>query len=133
MKPLMRADIRHHSHVVLLVDTFYGKVRQDDLLGSIFNGIIGDRWPEHLERMHRFWGTVLINEGAYTGSPLRPHLHMPIGAAHFQRWLMLFLATVDELFEGPVADLAKRNALRMADMFQERIQRYRSRPQHFIQ
>lgn len=133
MMPAPRADIRHHDHIVLLVDTFYGKVRNDELLGAIFNGIIGDRWPEHLEKMHRFWGTVLINEGSYTGTPLRPHLHMPIGAAHFARWLQLFHATVDELFEGPVAQLAHRNADRMADMFQERIERYRTRPQDFIQ
>lgn len=133
MTPAPRADIRHHDHIVLLVDTFYGKVRNDELLGAIFNGIIGDRWPEHLEKMHRFWGTVLINEGSYTGTPLRPHLHMPIGAAHFARWLQLFHATVDELFEGPVAQLAHRNADRMADMFQERIERYRTRPQDFIQ
>lgn len=133
MTPAPRADIRHHDHIVLLVDTFYGKVRNDELLGAIFNGIIGDRWPEHLEKMHRFWGTVLINEGSYTGTPLRPHLHMPIGAAHFVRWLQLFHATVDELFEGPVAQLAHRNADRMADMFQERIERYRTRPQDFIQ
>ncbi len=133
MTPAPRADIRHHDHIVLLVDTFYGKVRNDELLGAIFNGIIGDRWPEHLEKMHRFWGTVLINEGSYTGTPLRPHLHMPIGAAHFARWLQLFHATVDELFEGPVAQLAHRNADRMADMFQERIERYRERPKDFIQ
>lgn len=126
-------DIQHHDQIVQLVDTFYGKVRKDELLGGIFNGIIGDRWPEHLEKMHRFWGTVLINEGSYTGTPLRPHLDMPIGATHFQRWLQLFHATVDELFEGPVAQLAHRNADRMADMFQERIARYRERPQDFIQ
>lgn len=133
MTTAARTDIQHHDHIVLLVDTFYGKVRKDELLGGIFNGIIGDRWPEHLAKMHRFWGTVLINEGSYTGTPLRPHLDMPIGATHFQRWLQLFHATVDELFEGPVAQLAHRNADRMADMFQERIARYRERPQDFIQ
>lgn len=133
MRSAPRTDIQHHDHIVQLVDTFYGKVRNDELLGGIFNGIIGDRWPEHLEKMHRFWGTVLINEESYTGTPLRPHLDMPIGAVHFQRWLTLFLATVDDLFEGPVADLAKRNALRMADMFQDRIERYRTRPQDFLQ
>lgn len=133
MTTAARTDIQHHDQIVQLVDTFYGKVRKDELLGGIFNGIIGDRWPEHLEKMHRFWGTVLINEGSYTGTPLRPHLDMPIGATHFQRWLQLFHATVDELFEGPVAQLAHRNADRMADMFQERIARYRTRPQDFIQ
>lgn len=133
MNSTQRTDILERRHIELLVDTFYGKVRVDPLLGGVFNGIIGDRWPEHLEKMYRFWGTVLTNEGSYTGTPVRPHLDMPIGAEHFGRWLQLFHATVDELFEGPVAQLAHRNADRMADMFQDRIARYRERPKDFIQ
>ena len=133
MNAEQRTDIHERLHIERLVDTFYGKVRVDPLLGGVFNGIIGDRWPEHLAKMYRFWGTLLINEGSYTGAPVRPHLDMPIGAEHFQRWLQLFHATVDELFEGPVAHLAHRNADRMAAMFQERIARYREQPQRFIQ
>jgi hemoglobin len=128
-----RSDIHERRQVELLVDTFYGKVRVDPLLGGVFNGIIGDRWPEHLAKMYRFWSTVLTNEGSYAGAPVRPHLDMPIGAAHFERWLQLFHAAVDELFEGPVAQLAHRNADRMAEMFQDRIARYREQPQSFIQ
>lgn len=130
---MMKGDIRTRADVELLVDAFYGKVRVDPLLGGIFNGAIGDRWPEHMEKLHRFWATVLLNEGSYTGAPLRPHLDMPIGPAHFEQWLRLFHGTVDSLFEGPVATLAKRNASRMAELFQERIARYREDPRGFIQ
>ena len=133
MNPEARTDIQHRDHIVHLVDTFYGEVRKDALLGGIFNGVIGDRWPEHLAKMYRFWATVLINEASYAGAPLRPHLDMPIGPAHFQRWLELFHRTVDALYQGPVADLAKRNADRMAEMFQERITRYRDHPIQHIQ
>ncbi|MCB0807825.1 MAG: group III truncated hemoglobin [Flavobacteriales bacterium] len=133
MNPAARTDIQDREHIVLLVDSFYDKVRVDVVLGGVFNGVIGDRWPEHLEKMYRFWATVLINEGSYSGAPVRPHLDMPIGGQHFQRWLELFHGTVDDLFQGPVADLAKRNADRMAEMFQERINRYRERPTQHIQ
>lgn len=128
-----RTDIHDRRHIELLVDTFYGQVREDPMLGPIFNGVIGDRWPEHLEKMYRFWSTVLLNEGSYTGAPLRPHLPLPIGGPHFARWLQLFHGTVDRLYEGPVAALAKRNATRMATMFQDRIDLHRTRPQNFIQ
>ena len=128
-----RSDIITPEHIRSLVDTFYGKVRVDPLLGGIFNGVIKDRWPEHLAKMYRFWGTVLINEGSYTGVPFRPHAGLPISAEHFTRWLNLFNGTVDELFKGPVADLAHSNAERMAEMFLMRIERLREDPSTFIQ
>lgn len=128
-----RSDISTAEHIRLLVDTFYGKVRVDQMLGGIFNGVIKDRWPEHMAKMYRFWGTVLITEGSYFGAPFRPHAGLPISEEHFARWLTLFHGTVDELFKGPVADLAHMNAERMAEMFMMRIERLREDPSAFIQ
>ncbi len=51
--------IQSREEVSLLVRTFYGKVRKDDLLGPIFNGIIKD-WEEHLELLTDFWETQLL-------------------------------------------------------------------------
>ena len=55
-------DILRLEDVKILVDTFYGKIRQDDLLADIFNQIIQDNWSTHLEKMYRFWQTVLLSE-----------------------------------------------------------------------
>ena len=55
-----------------LVDTFYGKVRNDALIGPIFNEKIQDRWPQHLEKMYTFWQTILLGEHTYFGSPFPP-------------------------------------------------------------
>ena len=41
-------NIASIEDIKLLVDDFYGRVRKDDLLADIFNGVIGNRWPEHL-------------------------------------------------------------------------------------
>ncbi len=76
---------------------------------------------------------LLINEGSYTGVPFRPHAGLPISEEHFTRWLNLFNGTVDELFKGPVADLAHSNAERMAEMFLMRIERLSEDPSTFIQ
>ena len=54
-----RHDITTPDHVRLLVDSFYAKIRVDPLLGGIFNGVIQDRWPQHLAKMYTFWGSVL--------------------------------------------------------------------------
>lgn len=118
-------DIQEITDIQLLVDTFYGKVRQDDLLKDIFDGIIRDRWPEHLEKMYRFWQTVLLEEHTYYGSPFPPHLRMPVAETHFERWKMLFNETVDTLFDGEKADRAKWQGSRMAEMFLSKITYFR--------
>ena len=118
-------DIQEITDIQQMVDTFYGKVRQDDLLKDIFNGRIGDRWPEHLDKMYRFWQTVLLEEHTYQGSPFPPHLRMPVAEEHFERWKMLFNETVDELFDGERADRAKWQGSRMAAMFLSKINYFR--------
>ena len=121
----MKHDIRDVKDIQLLVDSFYEKVRQDGLLGNIFNEVIGDRWPEHLEKMYRFWQTVLLHEAAYQGSPFQPHMKLPIEGRHFERWLKLFTATIDEHFVGQKAVEAKWRAEKMAEMFQYKLAHYR--------
>lgn len=69
----MRQDILTIEDVKLLVDRFYEKIRVDELLGPIFNERIQNRWPEHLEKMYRFWQTVLLGEHTYFSSPF-PHM-----------------------------------------------------------
>jgi len=46
------------------------------------------------------------------------HEATPFTDAHFDRWLALFTETVDELFEGPTAELAKARAAKMAQALQ---------------
>lgn len=119
-------EIINIEDIKKLVDNFYAKVREDDILASIFNKIIGDRWSEHLEKMYRFWQTVLLNEHTYYGSPFAPHAKLPVGKEHFQRWISLFFETVDENFEGEKAKEAKWRAEKMAQMFNFKIEFYRN-------
>jgi len=123
----MKSDILTFKDVQLLVDTFYGKVREDDLLKDIFNNVIQDRWPQHLDKMHRFWQTVLLQEYTYQGSPFPPHFKLPVKQEHFDRWLKLFESTVDEFFVGANADRAKWQGQKMAELFLTKITYYRDR------
>ncbi len=120
----MKPDIQHLEDIKILVDKFYDRIQRDELLGPIFNGIIQDRWPEHLEKMYRFWQTVLLEEHTYYGSPFPPHAKMPINKTHFDQWIGLFSKTVDELYEGEKAEKAKWQGERMASMFQFKIAYY---------
>ena len=119
-KELMTLD-----DVKTLVDRFYGKVRSDELLAPIFNERIQDRWPEHLEKMYRFWQTVLLGEHTYMGSPFPPHANLPVDKSHFDQWLKLFKETLDEFFRGATANEAKWRADKMAEMFQLRLSYFR--------
>ena len=120
------------NEITLLVDTFYGKVQEDALLAPVFNERIGDRWPEHLEKMYTFWQTVLLEERTYFGAPFPPHARLPIDAEHFQRWMELFTETVDELFTGEKATEAKWRAARMAEMFQYKLDAMRNNPHRIL-
>lgn len=120
------SDITTLDDIKLMVDTFYGKVREDDKLATIFNDKIQDRWPQHLEKMYRFWQTVLLEEHTYFGSPFVPHAKLPVEIEHFERWLQLFYETVDYLFEGEKAERAKWQGTRMAEMFQVKIEYYKN-------
>lgn len=117
--------IENLEDIKLLVDSFYTKVRNDERLKDIFNNKIEDRWPQHLEKMYRFWQTVLLEEHTYHGSPFVPHAKLPVEQEHFTQWLQLFNATVDEHFFGEKAERAKWQGERMAEMFHSKIQYYK--------
>lgn len=104
-----------------MVDDFYGKVRMDDLLADVFNSVISD-WPHHLDKMYRFWQSVLLREYTYNGAPFLKHANLPVGEEHFIRWLTLFYETLDTHFHGELADRAKFQSNQMARMFYSKMQ-----------
>ncbi len=121
-------DIENIEDVQHMVNTFYAKIREDDMLGIIFNQNIQDRWPQHLDKMYRFWQTILLEEYTYDGRPFPPHAHLPIGKVHFDQWLSLFEETVHALFEGPKADEAIWRARKMATLFESKLDYIRHNP-----
>ncbi len=120
-----KKDITALEDIQLLVDTFYDSVRTNALLGPIFNGVIRDRWPEHLGKMYRFWQTVLLGQHTYNGSPFPPHASLPVGQQHFDTWLHLWYTAIDTYFEGDKAEEAKWRGDKMALMFLSKINYYR--------
>jgi hemoglobin len=76
----IKDEITSINEIVLLVDSFYNKVKKDDLIGPIFDKVVQDNWPKHLDKMYRFWETVLLNNHTYHGSPFAPHAKLPISA-----------------------------------------------------
>lgn len=121
----MKKDITGREEIKLLVDSFYEKVRRDEEIGFLFNDVAKVNWQHHLPRMYDFWENIIFQTGGFTGNPMIAHatLHKksPLTAAHFGQWQKLFVATVDELFEGDNAELTKQRAISIATVMQLKI------------
>src|SRR5690242_12105094 len=114
----MKKDIQNIEDIKLLVNTFYDKVKSDKIIGYIFNDIAKVNWEKHLPVMYNFWENVIFFTGSYNGNPMTAHAKMHnvvhFTTDHFEQWIKLFTSTVDELFEGEKAELAKQRAISIA-------------------
>jgi hemoglobin len=98
-----------------LVDGFYANVRQDELIGPLFNSAVAD-WSEHLEKLGAFWSSVMLTSGRYKGNPMATHLrHASAIEPHmFDRWLDLWSETAHEELATDHAEMAVAKAVRIA-------------------
>src|SRR3954451_9602783 len=86
-----------------LVTRFYGRVREDALLGPVF-AIVQD-WDEHLARLQNFWSSVVLMTGRYQGSPMRAHMPLSLMGYHCHRWRDLCEQPAREVCPPPAAAL----------------------------
>lgn len=110
----MEKDITNRNDIILLVDEFYKEVRNDQMLGTIFDDIMKISWEKHLPKMYDFWDSILFHANKYKGFPFAAHLpvneKIKLTPAHFDHWLSLFYTTVDKLFEGSNTEQIKIRA-----------------------
>ena len=121
----MKKDIASRKDIECLVNQFYERVKADPLIGPVFTEIARVNWEKHLPLMCDFWENAILFTGCYQGNPmdLHKHLHkaMPLLQEHFQQWNHLFITTVDDLFSGEKALLAKQRALKISAILQAEI------------
>jgi hemoglobin len=115
-------DLSTRIDIELLVNSFYERVRKDDLLSPLFSHV---DWPAHLPVMYNFWSSMLLGDQSYQGNPFQKHMPLAIGAAHFDQWLALFTKTVDENFAGEKADEVKSRAKSIAALWQHKKEMYK--------
>jgi hemoglobin len=86
-----------------LVESFYGAIRGDALLGPIFESHVAD-WTPHLARMKDFWASVTLESGRFRGNPMLKHIAVGgLDSLHFDRWLVLWNRTLDEVVPNDAA------------------------------
>lgn len=121
-----RHDIETRADVERLVRAFYGRALTDPIIGFLFVDVAKLDLEEHVPVITSFWETILLGARSYGGGAFRPHAalnaQVPLHAGHFERWLLLWRTTVDELFAGERAEEAKAHAQRVARAFSGRLQ-----------
>ncbi len=120
-------DIESESDVKLLVDTFYKKILSDPEIGFFFTKVVKLDFIKHMPTMYDFWNSLLFLTAKYKGNPMIKHIELNgksrLEKRHFDRWLALWNATVDDLFSGSTAKLAKDKAQQIAILMHHKVRR----------
>jgi hemoglobin len=91
----------NEDFISTFVDEFYARVRLNDVLGPVFLNAIGQDWTEHLENIKRFWSSVALNTGVYSGKPVPKHQALNgVQREFFDIWLGLFRDTLKDVGAG---------------------------------
>ena len=80
--------------------------------------------------MYDFWETLLLDASLYGGNVMEPHFllnkKVKLEPWYFDRWLLLFFQTLDENFEGPKVDEAKKRVQNIARIMQFKMEHINS-------
>jgi hemoglobin len=118
-------EIQTREDIVLLVDTFYKQVLEDELIGFFFSKIAALDLQKHMPTMYDFWESALLGNMVYQGNPMVKHLSLnqksALKAEHFERWLELWEKTLTENFTGKKADDALLRAKQISGLIQFKI------------
>ncbi|MEP6583812.1 MAG: group III truncated hemoglobin [Ginsengibacter sp.] len=121
----MKEDIASRKDIDLLMNVFYGKLLEDGSINYIFTEVMKIHIETHLPVIADFWESILLNKNIYHNNPMKIHMDIqnktPLQKHHFDTWLGYFNSTVDELFDGTVAQVAKERALSIATVMQIKI------------
>jgi hemoglobin len=122
---LMKRDIENREDLLLLVEEFYKKLLADESINYMFTDVAKIDMLHHLPVLVDFWDMVLFQADTYRKNALQLHLNLhrqsPIKKEHFETWLTYFSQTVNDLFEGEKALLAKQRAQSIATVMQVKI------------
>ena len=118
----MKADISDRIDIEKLIVQFYENVKPDPVIGFIFNEVVDMDWQHHIPVIVDFWETILLDNPVYQKNAMEVHYGLNkkirLQKIHFDTWLSLFTQTVDALYEGKIATLAKTRAQSIAAVMQ---------------
>ena len=115
---LEKHDIRNKEDIELMMRTFYGSLLTNEKISPVFSNT---DFEAHMPHMIAFWSFVLLNEEGYKTNVFDKHVHLPIKEEHFEIWLSHFEKTINDLFSGEKAELAKLRGQGIAYTFKTKL------------
>jgi len=130
----MKRDITTRADIELLINIFYERLLADENISYIFTDVAKINMKTHIRVIADFWESVLLNKNVYHNNTMKIHMDLndktSLTKTHFDIWLKHFNNTVDELFEGEVALLAKQRAKSVATVMQIKIAQNKNPEDH---
>ena len=120
-------DIESREDIDKLMWSFYDRMMVDPVIGYIFTHYAKLDLKAHIPIIADFWETILFQKPVYKRGPKAMEVHMdlntkvPLRKQHFTRWLYLFHQTIDELYSGTKAGLAKERSVSIANLMKTRL------------
>lgn len=119
-------DIQNRTDIEYLVAHFYKAALADELIGPVFKAA-NFSLEQHIPVMVSFWETILLDVITYQGNPMLRHLELnrsvPLNPAHFDRWMQIWVQTVNGKFSGLTAQQAINRASSIAGLMQHKIEK----------
>ena len=119
----MKANSITKESIDKLVRTFYPTILADEVTAPFFIAKLGSdinspTWQEHLELLSNFWSMQALGDLSYRGSPLAPHFGLEgLNKEAFERWLELFEAAIDKVYEPQAGAFFKERSQMIARNF----------------
>lgn len=114
----IKHDIRNREDIELLVRKFYDTLLTNESIKPVFDNL---NFEKHIPHIVSFWAFVLLDEAGYNTNVFDKHVNLPIKEEHFDIWLTHFERTINDLFEGEKAELAKLRAQTIAFTFKAKL------------
>ncbi|MBL7934070.1 MAG: group III truncated hemoglobin [Bacteroidia bacterium] len=110
-------DITSREDIQKLIENFYADLLLLEDIKPVFAHI---DFPKHIPHIVHFWSFVLLDEEGYRTNVFEKHRNLPIEPYMFDKWLEVWIRTVDRLFRGEKAELAKQRATVLAFTFKSK-------------
>jgi hemoglobin len=110
-------DIATSEDITALIREFYSNLLAVEEIKPIFDHI---DFEKHIPHIVHFWSFVLLDADGYKTNVFEKHRNLPIKLHQFDIWLKIFLDSVDKLYRGEKADLAKQRATVLAFTFKSK-------------
>jgi hemoglobin len=114
----MKRDIESRKDLFELMKSFYHRLLNDRSISYLFTDVAKIDLEHHLPVLVDFWDSALFQSDTYRKNAMQPHMNLhiksPLQPHHFETWLTYFKESVDELFTGEKAFMAKERATSIA-------------------